>query len=236
MPDGTMRVKVLEADKGRSVLLTTPSGKHILIDGGGDLSVLESLAKELPFFSRVIDLLVLTKPTNDTVVSFPFLLDRFQVGGVLMIGVTQPIGAYENFLASVHQKKLAIITPHPAMTLDLGDGTMIHTLWPRTSLLGKEVTQSELKNTSIVLRATHHKHSILFLPSLDEDAERALLASGENLKADTLVLLQPTGKNFPSTGSLLAIKPSTVLIAAPPDVAGNLLKKRLKGLGIGVGD
>jgi competence protein ComEC len=240
LPDGSLRVDVLRVEKGRSVLLTAPSGKRIVIDGGGDLTALQSLTSHLPFFSKTIDLLVITKPSNDTVVSFPSLLDRFTVGAVLMTGTKAPLGAYEHFLSLVESQKIPTITPHPLMALDMGDGVTIHTLWPRKSLWQKEVTENELKDTAIVLRITSKDQTVLLLPSLSEEAERSLLQTGEDLRADTLVLLQPTGKSFPSIATLEAVKPSRVMIAAPkessPDGPGNVLRRRLGGLGIRVGD
>jgi competence protein ComEC len=55
-----------QASQGEAVLISTPDGKTILIDGGLDPTPLgEELDSRLPFWQRSLDMVVLTSPRPD---------------------------------------------------------------------------------------------------------------------------------------------------------------------------
>lgn len=59
-PDGTLRVIFLETP-GDAVLMQTPAGGYVLIDGGSDPAALAAaLGKHMPFWQRTLDAVVLT--------------------------------------------------------------------------------------------------------------------------------------------------------------------------------
>lgn len=45
--------------------IETAEGHQILIDGGADTTILEKLNKEIPFWDRTLDLVILTHPDSD---------------------------------------------------------------------------------------------------------------------------------------------------------------------------
>src|SRR5215211_2305614 len=59
-PDGKLRVIFLET-KGDAVLIETPSGAYVLIDGGGDPAALAAaLGRTMPFWRHTLAAVVLT--------------------------------------------------------------------------------------------------------------------------------------------------------------------------------
>jgi competence protein ComEC len=58
-PDGQTHVFVLDVGQGDSMLIRTPSGKQIVIDGGPDRSALTQIARHLSCFDRSIDQVIL---------------------------------------------------------------------------------------------------------------------------------------------------------------------------------
>lgn len=61
-PDGRLRIWFLDTP-GDAVLLRTPGGAHILIDGGGDPALLALLlGRHMPYWQRDLALVVLTRP------------------------------------------------------------------------------------------------------------------------------------------------------------------------------
>ena len=57
-----LEVDFYDVGQGDSIFIETPGRKQILIDGGPDLTILEKLGRELPFWDRYIDLVILTHP------------------------------------------------------------------------------------------------------------------------------------------------------------------------------
>ena len=66
MPDGRLHVSFLDVGQGDSILIETPSGRQVLVDGGPDpRRTVQLLGRELAFWDRSLDLVVLSHPQDD---------------------------------------------------------------------------------------------------------------------------------------------------------------------------
>ena len=62
-PDGLLHLTLLDVGTGDAILLQTPAGRYILIDGGPSTSLLsDGLGRRLPPFGRELDWLVVAAP------------------------------------------------------------------------------------------------------------------------------------------------------------------------------
>lgn len=211
LPDGKLHLHVLDVGQGDAILLVSPSGKQILVDGGPDLSVLEQLRKHMPFFDRTIELVVLTHPDADHGTGIPEVLRRYRAEKILFNGTEHDSGRYEAFLDEVLAQKLPVIFPDPAADIDLGDGLVLDQLWPLPSVFGSDPKHSN--NESVVLRALFGSASVLLTGDIEESAENAILATGADIHADILKAPHHGSKTSSSTGFLLAVDPERVLIS-----------------------
>jgi len=64
-PDYKLHVNFYDVGQGDAIFIETMAGNQILIDGGPDSSVLQKLGKDLPFYDRSLDLVILTHPHAD---------------------------------------------------------------------------------------------------------------------------------------------------------------------------
>ena len=79
-----LTVHVLDVGQGDSILIESPTGRRILIDGGPDGALLQRrLAEHLPWWSRRIDVVILTHPSADHVIGLTETLRRHDVGFVV---------------------------------------------------------------------------------------------------------------------------------------------------------
>jgi len=60
-----LEVNFFDVGQGDSIFVETPARVQILIDGGPDDKVLEKLGKEMSFWDRTIDWIILTHPERD---------------------------------------------------------------------------------------------------------------------------------------------------------------------------
>ena len=58
----TLSVSFLDVGQGDAILIQSPSGMEVLIDGGKDTSVLGELASHMSLFDRNIDIVLATHP------------------------------------------------------------------------------------------------------------------------------------------------------------------------------
>src|ERR1035437_6597343 len=83
-PVGLLHLTVLPVTDGPAILIQTPGGQEILINGGSDASDLNNaLAKRMHPFSPRLDALVITSQTISPIEALPNILDRFPLGLVL---------------------------------------------------------------------------------------------------------------------------------------------------------
>lgn len=215
MPDNKLHITMLDVGQGDSILITTPSGQRILVDGGPDLSALERLGEELPFLNRNIDLLVITHTDADHITALSQVLNRYDVAQVLMTGAEATSSRYKAFLDSIRNSDAEIIIADSSNDLDLGEGVMLDILWPTTSILGEKVKHPN--DASIVAKLTWKDDSILLAGDIEEKVEKELLKSGIDLRADILKAPHHGSKTSSSTGFLIAVDPELALISVGGD-------------------
>ena len=104
-PDDRLHVSFLDVGQGDAVLIQTPNGQDILIDGGPDSQNINlELSGKLPFWDRTIDLMVCTQPQADHVTGLVDVLQRYKVKQVLEPGVSYNSSIYQEWLRLVEEK------------------------------------------------------------------------------------------------------------------------------------
>jgi competence protein ComEC len=212
LPSGELSLYVLDVGQGDALLMETPSGKQILVDGGPDLSTLEHLGKLLPFFDRSIDLLVLTHPHEDHIASFPALLARYDISNVLLAGTASTGGRYAWMLDEIAKQNISVLVADAKKDLDLGDGIVLDVLWPGVEELAKR--EWDTNDTSVAVRVLGASKRILLTGDIEEGAENAILKRGIDLKAEVLKVAHHGSRTSSTEGFLSAAGPEVALISA----------------------
>ncbi len=211
-PDGFVHVDVLDIGQGDSILITSPSGKQVVIDGGPDDSALREIAERMSFFDRSIDVLILSHPDLDHVAAVPELLERYRIGAVVFTGLDHSNTPYKQMLDLLREKQIPVIIADPAQDIDIGEGLTLDLLWPPPVYAGAK--RKDANNTSIVLRLIYGEDTMLFTGDMEEKEEKEVLAAGVDLHADILKVGHHGSKTSTSTGFLLAVDPQLAVISA----------------------
>lgn len=189
------------------MLIVTPSGKQMLVDGGPDLSTLEHLGKYMPFFDRSIDLIVLTHPHADHLTVLPEILKRYEVKNILMAMSESKNARYRSFLNEASRQNIPIIVSDPENDFMLEDEMQIDVIWPPR-------LQKTLNNSSVVLRLLYKEHSILLTGDIEEDAEHAILRNGADVSANILKVAHHGSRTSSSNKFIKKVDPDLALISA----------------------
>jgi len=126
LPDRRLHVTVFDVGSGDALLIQSPTGRNILIDGGLSPNALaDAIGRRLPFGNRVMDYLVIAAVGEQQTAALPRGLDRFEVKNVLWAG--PPAGSYS---ARELQKRLAdehipVTLAQKGHVLDLGSGARL---------------------------------------------------------------------------------------------------------------
>ena len=105
LPDGRLHVTFADVGQGDAVLITTPGGQRVLIDGGPDpVDAARLLGASLPFWDRSIELVVLTHPHSDHVTGLTEALRRYQVHSIVEREVQAESLAYREWRQAVEDE------------------------------------------------------------------------------------------------------------------------------------
>lgn len=202
---------MLDVGQGDAILLEVPSGQVILVDGGPDKKVLRRLGEELPFWERRIDLIVLTHPHEDHLAGLNAVIERYEVGAVMISGPEAKSASYRHLLETVKAKNIPLFVVEHPETLALGD-LRLDILFPLSSLKGKRL--ANLNDSSIVMKATYGQTDILLTGDAETTVEKQLLASGEDLSADILKAGHHGSETSSGEDFLQAVKPQAAIISS----------------------
>lgn len=128
-PDGRLRVTILEVGAGDGVLIQTPTGRNVLIDGGKSVSKLsDALGRRLPPNALDLDWLVVANPGDDQLTAVPRLFERFRVAQVLWAGPTHGTRAGRDVQAALVVMGIPQTRAEAGQALDLGGGARLRVI------------------------------------------------------------------------------------------------------------
>jgi len=227
-----LKVKFFNVGQGDSAFIETPQGHQILIDGGPDSSVLEKMSKEMPFWDREIDAVILTHPEKDHMAGILDVLQRYKVDYFLWTGVKKQDA--ENKKLDGLLAKTKSVNVYAGEKIKAG-AAEIDVLFPLENLAGKEEKNSS-NDGGVVLKLTFGRKSFLFTGDISEKSEKALQTPGVcNLLADVLKVAHHGSKTSTSQNFLAAVMPEYAVISVGKNTYGHPTKEvleRLSSLGI----
>jgi competence protein ComEC len=216
LPDGRLHVAFLDVGQGDAILITTPRGQQILVDGGPSPSALNSaLGREMPFWDRSIDLLVMTHADADHITGLIEVLDRFRVDGWLDNGRPDDDTVYLGCQAALAEARVPRQVVSAGYQLDLGRESVLEVLHPPRELMVG--TDADSNNNSIVMRLSWDQIGFLLTGDIEGGAEQLLLRSGRSLAAHVLKVAHHGSDGSSTTPFLEAVAPGFAVISVGAD-------------------
>jgi competence protein ComEC len=129
IPDRLLHVTFLDVGSADAVLLQTPSGKFVLINGGPSVTILsDELGRRISAFNRKLDWLVVSSTEEDQVAALPRVLERYPPDQVLWSGNEQ--GSFSSRVLDEYLTLQAVPTTiaEKDQVLDLGEGATLQVL------------------------------------------------------------------------------------------------------------
>lgn len=168
-------ITFLDVGQGDAILVQTPGGRNVLVDGGPDpTAIVDALGRRLPFWRRHLDLVVLTHPHDDHLVGLTEVVARYEVTQVLEPGFPASSPAVARWEQVLREKRVPRTLARAGQQVDLGDGVRLEVLHPAERFL--EGTPDDGNNNSVVLRLSRGEQTVLLLGDAVQDAQRSILA------------------------------------------------------------
>ena len=215
-PDDKLHISFLDVGQGDAILIQTPHGQDILIDGGPDPQKLNlELSEKLPFWDRTIDLVVSTQPQADHLTGLVDVLQRYEVKRVLEPGVSYNSSIYQEWCNLVEEKQIKKDKARAGQEIDLGNGIKLEVLNPPANLW--EGTSNDVDNNGVVLRLSWGKVSFLFTADTREEVEFELIGQRANLKSTVLKVAHHGSETSTTSQFLAAVDPEVAVISVGED-------------------
>lgn len=164
-------VEFLAVGQGDATLITSPTGRRVLIDGGPDKSVLLGLGDSLGYWRRHLEAVILTHPHDDHLFGLLEVIKRYQVGNLLSGSGTSTENSYTRWLNDD--------APHRLLTagdrLELGPDESI-------TVINDGLASKDLNDRSLVLRYVYKDFSVLLMGDAGADIEPLISATSTIIK------------------------------------------------------
>jgi competence protein ComEC len=210
-----LEVTFFDVGQGDSIFIETPKRHQILIDGGPDLTVLEKLGKEMPFYDRTIDLIILTHPEKDHLGGLFEVLKRYKVENILWTGVIRDTAEFKEWQRLIKKEKVNIFIAQAGQKIKL-QRSDIYILFPFENLEGKEFKNSN--NTSIIAKLVFGQNSFLFTGDIYKSIEKKLLGLvKQQLDSDILKVAHHGSKTSSDSEFIKKVSPEFAVIQCGKD-------------------
>lgn len=211
--------KVVFLDVGQGDAIFIQSGiQQVLVDGGPGAAVLEQLAKHMPTFDRVVDVLILTHPQQDHLEGLLHMLSRYQVKLVLLPNAAAQSGLFQSFLQQLEDKHIPYRFAWAGQEVTVGEAK-IHVLAPFDTATARAITRTDINNASTAVRVDMHGISFFLSGDAEQVAEQLLITNTQPDLLDIDVLKAGHHGSNTSTHQVLldATRPVAAVISVGKD-------------------
>jgi len=206
-----LNVYFLNVGQGDSVLIRTPEHRNILIDGGPDNLVLHRLGEVLPFYIRRLDYIIISHFHDDHISGLIEILKRYQIKKIIFApsDISSPLTLA--FFKEIENKNISIIEIKNTASLHLDSYCDLFF-----------INSGSLKiknndNNSLVAKLNCRGKTFLFAGDNEVEAEKALVASSFDLKADIFKASHHGSKTSNTEEFLKAVNPEKIIISVGHD-------------------
>lgn len=206
VPDGRLHVTLLDVEQGDAVFIRTPKGQQILINGDHNASRLLSLVgRQLPFWDRRLDGVILTSPEEERLTGLVPVLERYRVDSIVQ-GAQQGSGPhYERWERLLAERDPATIrVMQRGSTWALEEGVWLRVLWPPAG-----------EDGPLILSLTHGSTRFLLAGDATATVEAALVEHDAGMLSSSVLHVPRHGAKTAATPALLErVSPEVVVISA----------------------
>ena len=213
-------VAFLNVGQGDSELIRTKAG-NILIDAGPNNQILFEISKILPFYDRIIDLVIISHPNTDHFNGLFSLLEHYKIRAVMINNLDYPGSRYQNLL-----KQLKI---NNVLFLKGENGTKIK--WDNNfiSIISPLNSNNNVNNSSLVALLNLNQKQFLFTGDIESSVEKKIIKYF-NQPIDVLKVPHHGSQTASSEEFLNTLKPKIAVIEVGENNYGQPHSDTLKRL------
>jgi competence protein ComEC len=216
-----LRATFLDVGQGDACVLEGPTGRVVVVDGGGRPGTDERGGGDpgsrvvVPYLRHrgisTVDLVVPTHADDDHAQGLVAVVERLRVVAALDGGFGGTSPPYARLRDALRRRNIPVWRARRGQTVDLGGGARLEVLHPGDDRVRGGVSSSN--SHSVVLRVVYGRAALLLTGDIDAAAETDLVASGRPLSADVLKAAHHGSRGSSSDAFLRRVAPRFVVVS-----------------------
>lgn len=212
-PDGRLHLFFFPVGQGNAVLVVSPSGRTVLIDGGPDATaLLTALGRHLPFWRRELDWVLLTETAPARLAGPVAAVERYRPRAAGRPGRPREGEGYARWQSALARAGVAAVPLQQGARLDMGDGLVIEVLFPGAAPLPG--TAAGGRDDALVLRLSYGGFRALLPTAAGPAGQSALLSDAAPLASALLLLPRQGEERSLDARFLQAVSPTVAVVSA----------------------
>lgn len=213
--DGMLHVHVLDVGQGDAILVVTPQGRQVLVDGGPDPRVaLAELGRRLPPGDRSLDLVMATHLDSDHAGGLIGVLDRYDADIVMRGPISSESALFHQWQSALDQREHRAVQVQAGHRVQLDSGVVMEVLHPPAGKIPPRIDRNT-NNLSVVVRVTYGEVSFLLTGDVEQDVEQYLVDTlGAGLRSHVLKVAHHGSRSSTSASFLRTVSPESAVISA----------------------
>ena len=209
-----LRIDFLDVGHGDAILITSPTGKTVLVDGGMPNAGPRVAAFVRSRTNAPIDLVILTHRHADHLGGLATVISRQGARAFMDAVFPHPSPGYDKLMRVLHERQIPVREAQRGRAVDLGGGARLVLLTPPEPLISG--SRSDVNANSLVARLELGQVRVLLTGDAEAVTEDWLLRSKVDLRADVLKLAHHGGRHSSTARFLRAVSPRIAVASAGP--------------------
>lgn len=200
---GALRLLSLDVGQGDATLLTTPEGRHVLVDGGPEQYAVANTLRRLGI--DTIDIIIASHNHADHIGGLSAVFDAFPVRAYIENGVPHPTAAYRHLLERVEREPGLRVLTATDRRITLGSVTL--------RILPPPNVHDSQNNNSVGVLAEYGRFRALFTGDAETAELHQWLRDGRVPTVTMLRAAHHGSRNGVSAAWIRAVQPTVVVIS-----------------------
>ena len=208
-----LAVHFLDVGQGDAILIQTPDGFEVLIDGGASSAVIQQLSAQQSWSDRTIDVMIATHPDTDHVGGLNDVLKRYDVDLIIQTQADSDSPAALAFTAAANGEGTALQYARAGQSIQIGASTTIEILAPASDTTGWRANSA-----SVIVRVVYGDTAFMLTGDAPLEIENYLVeVYGAALRSDVLKLGHHGSQTSTSGLFLDTVQPQFAVVSAALD-------------------
>lgn len=205
--DNLLNLVFIDVGQGDAILIKSPSGKNILIDGGPDSDLAEKISKFIAYRNNKIDLMIITHPHRDHYYGLISVIKKYKTQKIIYSGIDVNLSDYNYMKKIISDYNLELIKPQMGDKYEIDKNLHFQIIY-----MPKTRTVENLNDASVSIKLTYKNFDAIFNGDASCEIENIILKNNQNLKSE-IFKASHHGSKYSNCDNLLnSIKPELTII------------------------